>query len=182
MDPKTKLEIEKTVLEILENADMNDMTEFKVRKLAGERLGQDLSDAKYKKFVRNIVESFLRSRDDEEEEQPAEKEEQVQEEVEEEEEKASKDQEKKEKYVGSEEEEEDKAEEEEEERPAKKQRKQIAKQRGPVQTTSKDENDDLVICNLSNRRSVTIQNFRGQNLVSIREYYEKNGKRMPSSK
>lgn len=178
MESSTNPEIETTVLGLLENADMSEMTEYKIRKLAGEKLGQELSDAKSKKLVRNIVEGFLRSKNSEEE-QAAEQVtvEKEDEEVEEEDEKASKKEHKK-KQVQSEEEEED----EEDERPAKKQRKEKSKESGAVQKTGTDDNGDLVICKLSDRRSVTIQNFRGQKLVSIREFYEKDGKLLPSSK
>ena len=35
---------------------------------------------------------------------------------------------------------------------------------------------------LSDKRKVTIQDFRGKTLVSIREFYRKDGKELPSSK
>ncbi|KAH7841227.1 hypothetical protein Vadar_027326 [Vaccinium darrowii] len=45
-----------------------------------------------------------------------------------------------------------------------------------------DDNGDLIICKLSGKRRVTMQEFRGKTLVSIREYYSKDGKDLPSSK
>ncbi|XP_065858564.1 RNA polymerase II transcriptional coactivator KELP [Euphorbia lathyris] len=45
-----------------------------------------------------------------------------------------------------------------------------------------DDEGDLIVCRLSDKRRVTIQNFRGTNLVSIREFYNKDGKELPSSK
>ncbi|GLJ18582.1 hypothetical protein SUGI_0330870 [Cryptomeria japonica] len=182
MELNTNLEIEKTVLGILENADMSDMTEYKLRRIAGEKLGQELSDTKSKKLVRSIVESFLRSKNSEEE-QAAEQVtvEKEDEEVEEKEEKKASKKQQKKKQVQSEEEEEEE-EEEEDERPVKKQRKEKSKESGAAQKISTDDNGDLVICKLSDRRSVTIQNFRGQKLISIREFYEKDGKLLPSSK
>ncbi|KAJ8764891.1 hypothetical protein K2173_010356 [Erythroxylum novogranatense] len=45
-----------------------------------------------------------------------------------------------------------------------------------------DDDGDLVVCRLSDKRRVTIQDFRGTTLVSIREYYKKDGKELPSSK
>ncbi|KAF8379723.1 hypothetical protein HHK36_029170 [Tetracentron sinense] len=41
---------------------------------------------------------------------------------------------------------------------------------------------ELLETKLSNKRKVTIQDFRGKTLVSIREYYERDGKELPSSK
>ena len=35
---------------------------------------------------------------------------------------------------------------------------------------------------LSAKRKVSVNEFKGRMLVSIREYYEKNGKELPSSK
>ncbi|KAF9616407.1 hypothetical protein IFM89_029661 [Coptis chinensis] len=93
---------------------MNEMTEFKVRKMAGDKLGFDLSSPEPKKFVRQVVESFLLSQQQAQEEE--------------------------------------------------------------------EEEEPVVEEPLSNKRRVTIQDFRGKTLVSIREYYEKDGKQLPSSK
>lgn len=54
-----KEKIERTVKEILEESDMTEMTEFKVRKLASERLGIDLSEKSHKTHVRSVVNKFL---------------------------------------------------------------------------------------------------------------------------
>eukprot|EP00262_Sarcandra_glabra_P003158 TRINITY_DN13675_c0_g1_i1.p1 TRINITY_DN13675_c0_g1~~TRINITY_DN13675_c0_g1_i1.p1 ORF type:complete len:162 (+),score=32.40 TRINITY_DN13675_c0_g1_i1:145-630(+) len=132
MEPEIQRKIEETVIEILKNSDMEVTTEFKVRNMASEKLGLDLSNSEYKRFVRNVVESFLLSKKEAEEE----------------------------------------AEENEEDnkKPSRAAEKEI------------DDDGDLIICRLSSRRKVTIQDFRGKTLVSIREYYEKDGKEMPSSK
>jgi len=170
MDPDTKLKIEKTVVGILETADMADMTEYKVRKEAGQKLNINLSETQYKKFVRNIVENFLKSRQDEEEKEQAteEAEQKVEAEVEAETE-----------------------EEEEEESPVKKQKKnkkmkieasKKASQAGELQEATIDDNGDVIICKLNSRRNVSVQEFNGNKLVSIREYYEKDGKQLPTSK
>nr|XP_043607080.1 RNA polymerase II transcriptional coactivator KELP [Erigeron canadensis] len=45
-----------------------------------------------------------------------------------------------------------------------------------------DDEGDLIICRLSDKRRVTLTEFRGKSLVSIREYYRKDGKELPSSK
>lgn len=181
MDPDTKLKIEKTVLGILETADMADMTEYKVRKLAGEKLKINLSETHYKKFVRNIVENFLKSRQEEEEQEQATEE--AEQKVE------AKAEHKAEAEVEAEAEEEE--EEEEEESPVKKQKNKKkmkiesskkASQAGELQEATIDDNGDIIICKLNNRRNVTIQEFRGNKLVSIREYYEKDGKQLPTAK
>lgn len=54
--------IEKTVRKILETSNMDDVTEYKIRKQASEDLGLDLSKPPYKAFVRQVVESFLEER------------------------------------------------------------------------------------------------------------------------
>lgn len=180
MDRDIQLKIEKTVVGILETADMADMTEYKVRKLAGEKLNINLSETQYKKFVRNIVENFLKSREDEkEQEQAAEEAEEAEQKVEAEVE------------AEAEAEAEAEEEEEEEESPVKKQKKNKKKkveaskkafQAGEMQEATIDDNGDIIICKLNSRRNVTIQKFRGNKLISIREYYEKDGKQLPSSK
>lgn len=182
MDRDIQLKIEKTVVGILETADMADMTEYKVRKLAGEKLNINLSETQYKKFVRNIVENFLKSREDEkEQEQAAEEAEEAEQKVEAEVEAEA------EAKAEAEAEE----EEEEEESPVKKQKKNKKKkveaskkafQAGEMQEATIDDNGDIIICKLNSRRNVTIQQFRGNKLISIREYYEKDGKQLPSSK
>ncbi|KAJ4711866.1 RNA polymerase II transcriptional coactivator KELP [Melia azedarach] len=45
-----------------------------------------------------------------------------------------------------------------------------------------DDEGNPIICKLSDKRRVTIQDFRGRTLVSIREYYRKDGKELPSAK
>lgn len=140
MDSEIQRKIEKAVLEILENADMDEMTEYKVRKMAAEKLGIELSGSDHKRLVRQVVQSFLENQQSKAE---PEVDKQVEEEEEEEEEEQTND------NVGAKE---------------------------------YDEEGDLIICRLSERRRVTIQDFRGKTLVSIREYYKKDGKELPSSK
>ncbi|KAI4376117.1 hypothetical protein MLD38_013909 [Melastoma candidum] len=127
-------EIEVTVREILEGSDMNDMTEYKVRKEASSRLGIDLSLPNYKSLVRSVVQSFL-------EQQTVPKDEAVDE--------------------GSD---------------------QVAGGDGGGGDDDEDEDEDHVICKLTKRRKVTMQEFGGKKLVSIREYYSKGGKDLPTSK
>ncbi|CAN4077549.1 unnamed protein product [Withania somnifera] len=45
-----------------------------------------------------------------------------------------------------------------------------------------DEDGDLIVCRLSHKRRVTITDFWAKILVSIREYYNKDGKELPTAK
>ncbi|CAN8246543.1 unnamed protein product [Cochlearia groenlandica] len=137
MEKEMEEKIERTVLEILKESDMSEMTEFKVRKLATERLGIDLSEKSHKAFVHRVVETFLDGH-------------------------------------GSNQPEDEVAEEEEEEEGGAKD--------GCKGNKEVDDNGDLIICRLSEKRRVTIQEFKGKSLVSIREFYKKDGKELPSSK
>ena len=62
MEAGMEQRIEKTVRKILETSNMDDVTEYKIRKQASEDLGLDLSKPPYKAFVRQVVESFLEVR------------------------------------------------------------------------------------------------------------------------
>lgn len=172
MDAETQQKIEATVLEILEEADMESLTEHKVRAMAAEKLGLDLSLPDRKRFVRRVVESFLVSKAKEHGPKESENENA--------------------KNDGGE----DEAEEEE------------GKDDGGGGKGQREYDDegDLIICHvrrglglcfwlirvfgsshvlplqLSKKRRVTIQEFRGKRLVSIREFYEKDGKQLPTSK
>ncbi|KAL6614654.1 hypothetical protein ACP70R_036924 [Stipagrostis hirtigluma subsp. patula] len=45
-----------------------------------------------------------------------------------------------------------------------------------------DDTGDLILCRLSTKTKVTLSEFRGKTLVSIREFYSKDGKELPTSK
>ncbi|KAK6158445.1 hypothetical protein DH2020_005759 [Rehmannia glutinosa] len=139
MDTDTRNKIEETVLEILKNSNMDETTEYKIRKSASEKLGMDLSDPTRKKFVREVVESYL-----------------------------------KEQQAKAEEEQKEQEEEEEEEEEEDDNRKSGGREY--------DDEGGLIICRLSDRRRVTLSEFRGKTLVSIREYYKRDGKELPSAK
>lgn len=146
-----KKKIEETILEILRSCNMEEVTEFMVRKTASEKLGINLSEPTRKKFVRQVVESYLseqESKAEEAEQHQQEEERNVENEVEE--------------------------EEEEEEDDKKKKRKGDDREY--------DDEGDLIVCRLSKSRRVTLTEFRGKTLVSIREYYRKEGKELPTSK
>ncbi|KAK4435495.1 RNA polymerase II transcriptional coactivator KELP [Sesamum alatum] len=140
MDTETRNKIEQTVLEILKNSNMDETTEYKIRKSASDKLQMDLSEPTRKKFVRQVVESYLR-----EQQAKAEEEEQQQQEEEEEE------------------------EEEEDD----------SRNKGGREY---DDEGGLIVCRLSDKRRVTLSEFRGKTLVSIREYYKRDGKELPSAK
>ncbi|BBH03482.1 transcriptional coactivator p15 PC4 family protein KELP [Prunus dulcis] len=133
MDAETEQMIEKTVRGILEKSDMDEMTEFKIRKRASEVLDLDLSKPPYKALVKRVVQSFLEEQNQKEQQQQ---------------------------------------EVEEDENP----------KLGDAQDQEYDDNGDLVICRLSSKRKVTLQEFRGKSLVSIREFYSKDGKELPTTK
>ncbi|PNX76672.1 RNA polymerase II transcriptional coactivator KELP-like protein [Trifolium pratense] len=135
-DAETKSRIEETVLKILHESNMEEVTESKIRKQASTELDLNLNQPPFKALVKQIIEDFL-----------VEKQQQQQ-----------------------------KQEEEEEE-------KQEVKQKGVSSKSSVYvDSGDLVICELSQKKKVTIQDFKGRRYVSIREFYTKDGKELPSSK
>ncbi|KAK2439216.1 ssDNA-binding transcriptional regulator [Trifolium repens] len=148
-DTETKARIEETVLKILHESNMDEVTESKIRKQASTELDLNLNQPPFKALVKQIIEDFL-----------VEKQQQQQKEEEEK----------------QREKEEEEVEEEEEE-------KQEVKQQG---VSSKSnvyvDSGDLVICELTKKRKVTIQDFKGRRYVSIREFYAKDGKELPSNK
>ncbi|XP_057415367.1 RNA polymerase II transcriptional coactivator KELP [Lotus japonicus] len=127
-DPETKARIEEAVRKILEESNMDEVTESKIRKQASTELGLDLSVPPFKAFVKQVVQAFLEEKQQQLEEQQQEE--------------------------GG----------------------------GVTQDKEFDDDGDLIICKLSEKRKVTIQDFRGKTLVSIREYYRKDGKDLPTSK
>ncbi|KAB2632931.1 RNA polymerase II transcriptional coactivator KELP-like [Pyrus ussuriensis x Pyrus communis] len=131
MEAETEQKIEKTVRRILEESDMDEMTEFKIRKQASEELELDLSKPPYRAFVKQVVQSFLEEQNQKEQ--------------------------------------------------AAAQKDENPEAEG-AQEREYDDNGDLVICRLSAKRKVTLQEFRGKNLVSIREFYFKDGKELPTAK
>jgi len=58
-DTETKGRIEETVRRILQESDMDEVTESKIRKQASEHLGLDLSQPYFKAFVKQVVKAFL---------------------------------------------------------------------------------------------------------------------------
>ncbi|KAL9671202.1 hypothetical protein QQ045_008768 [Rhodiola kirilowii] len=153
MDDEAKQKISGAVLSILKEADMEVMTEYKVRKQASDILSIDLSQPEPKQFVRGLVQSFLNAQAADIETGDKEKEE----------EEASGEETKP--VVESEEEEAD-----------------DNQKNKKARSMEYDDDGDLIVCRLSDKRRVTIQDFRGKTLVSIREYYTKDGKELPSSK
>ncbi|OMP02886.1 Transcriptional coactivator p15 [Corchorus olitorius] len=107
---------------------MDEMTEYKIRQLASQKLEMNLSESKYKAYVRHVVNSFL------------------------------------------------------EEQKAKQEEEAADDDDNNNNNKEYDDDGDLIICRLSEKRKVTIQEFRGKTLVSIREYYKKDGKELPTSK
>ncbi|MCD7450900.1 hypothetical protein HAX54_008960 [Datura stramonium] len=143
MDSETSKRIEETVLEILKSSNLDEVSELKVRKMASEKLGLDLSDSSGKKCVRQVVEKFL-----------AEEQAKLE--------------------ANADENKEEEGEEEEDENGEKKSSGGGDKEY--------DDEGNLIICRLSHKRRVTITDFKGKTLVSIREFYSKQGKELPSAK
>jgi len=135
-DPETKARIEEAVRKILEESNMDEVTESKVRKQASTELGLDLSLPHFKAFVKQVVRAFLEEKQKQQQQQQLEE---------------------------------------------QQQQEQEQEVRG-TQDKEVDDDGDLIICKLSETRKVTIQDFKGKTLVSIREYYRKDGKDLPTSK
>ncbi|KAL0909849.1 hypothetical protein M5K25_020754 [Dendrobium thyrsiflorum] len=51
-----------------------------------------------------------------------------------------------------------------------------------AKTDSDDRNGDIVVCELSKSRRVTVRSWQGKPMVDIREFYEKDGKELPGKK
>ncbi|XP_076885164.1 RNA polymerase II transcriptional coactivator KELP-like [Bidens hawaiensis] len=152
MDTELAKDIKEAVLEVLNNSDMDSTTEFQVRKSASDLIGIDLNEPSRKKFVRNIVQNYLEERQ------------------------AKADADVNNTISNNNEEE---AEPEEEESEDEKNNNNNNKTKGAQEF---DDEGDLIICRLSDKRRVTLTEFRGKSLVSIREYYKRDGKELPSSK
>ncbi|GAU13661.1 hypothetical protein TSUD_347650 [Trifolium subterraneum] len=157
MEAETRRKVEDMVLDILQKSDIQETTEFTIRVAASERLGIDLSGPETKRFVRTIIETYLLSiAAGQKPPAPVTTEFPV----------------------------------------TPKEPPQVSNE--PVNVTIPEEksqelnkvvgvkrkNDDSekVICQLSTRRNVAVRDFKGMTLVSIREFYNKDGKQLPTSK
>ncbi|KAK1300111.1 RNA polymerase II transcriptional coactivator KIWI [Acorus calamus] len=47
---------------------------------------------------------------------------------------------------------------------------------------SDDESDEITVCQVSKNRKVSVKSWQGNIMVSIREYYFKEGKELPTKK
>ncbi|KAG6553097.1 hypothetical protein Mapa_005435 [Marchantia paleacea] len=194
MDNRSEKLLAESVKGILEHADMNLMTESKVRKLAAEDTGLDLNIPANRKVVKRIIEDFFSKNAEEESEgtlesesegkeieeakgkhiQPVVKEKRrvlIDEDSDYSEDKRSNKKQIVEMKVESDDGDEDASSEEEV--PTRKQGKS---------TLRKNEDGGIVVCQLGPKRNLTVQDFKGKLLVSIREYYEKDGKQLPSTR
>jgi len=74
-DAETKGRIEETVLKILQESNMDDVTESKIRKQASNELDLNLSQPPFKAFVKQIIEAFLIQKQQEQQKEEKEEEE-----------------------------------------------------------------------------------------------------------
>ncbi|KAI3885331.1 hypothetical protein MKW98_002723 [Papaver atlanticum] len=172
MEAEICSKIKETVIEILKSADMDEMTEYKVRNISSEKLGgMNLSLPEPKQFVRDVLEAFLLSTVEEEkpisvseaattaaataEEEPP---------------------------LASPLPEEIKTKEITKENMVVEEKEEVMETKPEIGSKDIDEDGDVIICRLSEKRRVAVQDFRGKTLVSIRDYYQKDGKYLPSSK
>ncbi|XP_057996913.1 uncharacterized protein LOC110653492 isoform X2 [Hevea brasiliensis] len=144
MEPEIQLKIQEAVFDILKKADMDEMTEFKVRVAASERLGFDLSDIHCKRFIRGLVESFLLSTME----------------------------------VGAE----DGKEADAMDGVQVKTREMAREGQEAMHEKEFDGMGNHIICKLSKKRNVVIQDFKGKSSVWIREFYHKDGRQVPTNK
>ncbi|XP_016461387.2 uncharacterized protein LOC107784729 [Nicotiana tabacum] len=158
-DPKRR-KIQGIVLDILKTADIETATEYSVRTTAAQQLGTEILNIQEKNYIRHVVESFLLSTvekptlDNNRRISTAEKE-------------TNKD------FVAEE---------------------QLSADHPPTQQQEADgslpnphfvdsnENNCRTICKLSGKRSVGILDIHGKPFVAIRDFYEKDGKLVPSSR
>ncbi|KMZ73475.1 hypothetical protein ZOSMA_148G00230 [Zostera marina] len=200
MDKETQIRVRDAVLTMLQNADLDTTTEFKIRNTVSDFLGINLHLPNRKAFVKKIIEIFIvstaevsgiqetenlmtseRKTDVEETENLMTSERKT--DVEETENlmmtsERKTDVEETENLMTSER----KSDvEEETENPISGDQSSKMKETKKKGSMGSD-NDESVICHLSKNRRVSIQEFKGMKLVSIREFYEKNGIQLPSHK
>ncbi|KAK3036056.1 hypothetical protein RJ639_029809 [Escallonia herrerae] len=166
--------IEETVIEVLRDADLEKATEHGVRAAAADRLGFSLSELCHKQLVRRVVESYLLSL-------PAE--DNVHEGVKE---VVPERQQQQEKSTGFDSKE--VAEKQQQDHIPNFNSKEVPEQQQQERSPNFDPKEvrtdggGRVICKLSAKTILSIQNFREKNLVSIRDYYQKDGKQFPSDR
>lgn len=175
MDKEEQDRVRVAVEEILVDADIKKVSEKQVRELASEKTGIDLSASREsRKFVLNVIKKFMESlggasdaeADDETKASPDEDRRKSSKKMKETLEREETEEVKEDEDVVDEDDEDD-----EEETGGGKKRKYET-----------DEEGNFMICELSAKRKVVVNQFRGKTLVSVREYYEKDGKVLPSSK
>ncbi|KAI3872925.1 hypothetical protein MKX03_029967 [Papaver bracteatum] len=171
MEAEICSKIKETMIEILKNADMDEMTEYKVRNIASQKLGgMNLSLPEPKQFVRDVLEAFLLSTVEEEKPISVSEAATTTATVEEE------------PPLASPLREEIKTKEITKENMVVEEKEEVMETKPEIGSKDIDEDGDVIICRLSEKRRVAVQDFRGKTLVSIRDYYQKDGKYLPSSK
>ncbi|KAH7306942.1 hypothetical protein KP509_22G038700 [Ceratopteris richardii] len=160
-DSPSEEEVREVVLGILKESDLENMMEAKVCSLASEKLGAELNQSFYKKLVRKVVADYLDERAEAETEaRKCEKGEEIN----------VTSHPKAENIIGDDEEDGNASDGGQSSRFSRKP-PPYTKQRKP----NSGGDEDNIIFRLSSKRNVFIQKFKGKTLVSIREYYEKDG-------
>lgn len=183
MEKEEQERVRAAVEELLAVADMSQVTERKVRNLAAEKTGINLSqNRQWKGFVSNVITKYFESINFEavtkrsasdaeagdlklspEEEKPT-----------------SRDSISKKKKTTEEMEDIEKKEDiSDEENEDDEEDMRGGGKRAKYET---DEEGNHIICELSAKRKVVVSQWKGKTLVSMREYYEKDGKVLPTSK
>ncbi|XP_024367313.1 RNA polymerase II transcriptional coactivator KELP [Physcomitrium patens] len=178
MEKEEQARVRATVEEILAEVNIEEVSAKQVRDMAAQRTGLDLSSREGKKFVSSVIKKALDSAADASYAEagapnpkvPVEREEP---EVEED----SRDRCSKKMKVS-----EDVKEDEDIHDQVYEEDAEEASREGDKPIYEKDEEGNIIICELSAKRKVVVSQFRGKTLISVREYYERDGKVLPSAK
>ncbi|GAQ85381.1 Putative RNA polymerase II transcriptional coactivator KELP [Klebsormidium nitens] len=158
LSTEAQKQVREAAIKELKGANMEDMTERKLRTALEKQLGLELGGEEEKKFLRAVIGEFLDQDEPEEEpEAPIEV-------------KRKKPEKEGPSGGGS-------------KAPEAKRVKEVVEKKGAQPDKWQYIGDgNLLVCELSGNKKVTVSKWKNQTLVSIREYYEKNGEQLPGKK